>query len=128
MRCHQRLLNITVTRIPREVDVLQTTGHDETHHSIAQSLWRWRAEALWMLAGITLMLAFEDALVLLTLAFAIVTVTAAWWTAWSTYRTVEHRVESGDAELAPVTHLRPASTSQREKTSAHASWLGPSAA
>jgi hypothetical protein len=110
----------------------QTTiaGHQETHHSIAESLWGWRAEALWILAGIILVLAFGDVLVLLALVFAIVTLTAAWWTAWSTYRTVEHGVERDDAELAPVTHLRPALTSRRDpkKASTHPSWLGPSAA
>jgi hypothetical protein len=132
MRCHQRLLNITVTRIPREADMSQTTiaGHQGTHHSIAESLWSWRAEAPWILAGIILMLALGDVLVLLALVFAIVTLTAAWWTAWSTYRTVEHRVERDDAELAPVAHLRPASTSRRnlKMTSVHAPWRGPSAA
>jgi hypothetical protein len=110
----------------------QTTiaGHQETRHSIAESLWSWRAEALWILAGIILMLAFGDVLVLLALVFAIVTLTAAWWTAWSTYRTVEHCVERDDAELAPVAHLRPTSTSRCDlkMTSVHAPWRGPSAA
>lgn len=94
------------------------TGRHDTHHPIA--------EALWILAGIIVMLAFGDALTLLALTFAIVTMTTAWWT----YRKVEHRFERNDAEMAPVTHLRPAPTGQRDlkNTSAHASWRGPRAA
>jgi len=50
--------------------------------------------------------------------------------AWWSYRQVEHRGERSDPRLAPVTHLRPALSAQRElnKTSAHALWRGPSAA
>jgi cbb3-type cytochrome oxidase subunit 3 len=105
-----------------------TTGRYD--HSIAETLWSWRAEALWTLAGLVLLLAFGDALILLALAF--VTVTVAWWI----YRTIEHRAESGesveinDAEWASVTDLRPALTNQRalKKTSPHVPWHGPSAA
>jgi hypothetical protein len=69
-------------------------------------------------------IAFGDALTVLAVAFAIVT------TVWWIYREVEHRVERNDAEMAPVTHLRPALTGQRDlkKTSPQASWRGPSAA
>jgi len=83
-------------------------------------------EAVWILAGIIVLMAFGDALVLLALAFAIVTMTTAWWT----YRQVERHVERNDAGMVPVTHLRPALTGQRDlnNTSAHASWGGPSAA
>jgi hypothetical protein len=98
----------------------QTTisGHRDTHHPIAV--------ALWILTGIIVLLAFGEALTLLALAFAIVTMT----TAWRTYRKAEHRVQRNDAELASVTHLRPALTGQRDlkKTSPRASWRGPSAA
>jgi hypothetical protein len=57
---------------------------------------------------------------------ALAIVTTAWWI----LSAVEHRVERNDAEMAPVTHLRPTLTDQRglEKTSAHMSWRGPSAA
>ena len=84
------------------------------------------AEALWILAGIILLIAFGDALTLLALAFAIVTMTTAWWI----YRKAEHRAERSGAQLAPVTRLRPAWTGHRDRkeTSAHASWRGPSAA
>ena len=103
-------------------------GRYESHHPIADALWNWRAEALWILAGVILMLAFGDALIVLALAFAIVAVAATWWT-W-THRKVENRVQGNDAEWASVTHLRPALTGQRElnKTSAHAPYRGPSAA
>jgi hypothetical protein len=51
----------------------QTTisGHHETHHPIA--------ETLWVVAGVILLLAFGDSLTLLVLSFAIVTMTTAWW-------------------------------------------------
>ena len=83
-------------------------------------------EAVWIVAGIIIMFAFGDAFVLSALAFGIVAMTGAWWT----YRRAERRAERNDAELAPVTHLRPAVTAQHhlQKTSAHASRHGPSAA
>jgi hypothetical protein len=108
-----------VKTTPSEVDVDTTSsGQHGTHLPIA--------EALWILAGIILLIAFGDALTLLALAFAIVTMTTAWWI----YRKAEHRAERSDAQLAPVTHLRPAWTGHRDRkeTSAHASWRGPSAA
>ena len=46
------------------------------------------AETLWVLAGIVLMLAFGDALVLLVIALAVAAMAAAWWV----HRTMEHRV------------------------------------
>jgi Flp pilus assembly protein TadB len=68
----------------------QTTisGHHETRYPIA--------ETLWILAGIVLIFAFGDALTLLVLALAIVTMTTAWWI----HRRVEHRVDRNEAELA----------------------------
>ena len=82
------------------------------------------AAVFWIFAGIIVVIAFGDALTVLAVAFAIVT------TVWWIYREVEHRVDRNDAQMAPVTHLRPAVTGQRDlkKTSAHASWRGPSAA
>jgi ABC-type Mn2+/Zn2+ transport system permease subunit len=92
------------------------SGHHGTHNTVAA--------AFWILAGIIAVIAFGDALTLLAIALTIVT------TAWWIYREVEHRVKGNDAEMARVTHLRPALTGQRDlkKTSAHASWRGPSAA
>ncbi len=83
------------------------------------------SEAVWIVAGIIMLLAFGDALVLLALGLAIATMAAAWWT----YRRVQ---QSGQrtADLAPVTTLRPAFTVQRDpkSTAAQAPWRGPSAA
>jgi Flp pilus assembly protein TadB len=114
-----RLVIQAVKTTPSEAD-MQTTisGHDGTHLPIA--------EALWILAGIILLITFGDALVLLVLTFAVVIMTTAWWI----YRKVEQRAGRNDAEFAAVTHLRPAWTGHRDRkeTSAHASWRGPSAA
>jgi hypothetical protein len=118
-RCANRLLVQAVKTTPSEVDMETTSsGQHGTHLPIA--------EALWILAGIILLIAFGDALVLLVLAFAVVAMTTAWWI----YRKVEQRAGRNDAVLAPVTHLRPAWTGHRDRkeTSAHASWRGPSAA
>ena len=92
------------------------SGHHGTHDTVAA--------AFWVLAGMLAVIAFGDVLTLL--AVALVIVTTAWWV----YREVEHRVERNDAEMAPVTHLRPVLIDQRElkHTTAHASWRGPSAA
>ena len=100
-----------------------TTGQRD--RSIAEMLWDFRGEALWVLVGVVLLVAFVDPVILLALA------TVAVAAAWRAYRKVQHRVEKNvrsDAELATVTHLRPTLAGQREKTSAHAPWLGPSAA
>jgi hypothetical protein len=105
-----------------EADMLQTNTTRRYEHSIAGTLWDFRGEALWVFVGIVLLVAFVDPLILLTLAT--VAVAGAWWA----YRKVQHRTERSDAELATVTHLRPTSAGQREETSAHAPWLGPSAA
>ena len=76
----------------------------------------------WIIAGIIAVLVVGDAFTLLALAI----VTTAWWILSG----VEHRVERHHAEMAPVTHLRPALSGQRDlkKTSPPASWRGPSAA
>ncbi len=76
-------------------------------------------EAVWIVAGIIIMLAFGDAFVLSALAFGIVTMTGA----WLTYRQAERRADRCDTEMAPVTHLRTALTGERhvKKTSGHGS-------
>ena len=95
--------------IPSEVDMRYNTisGHSPI------------GEAVWIVAGIIIMFAFGDAFVLSALAFGIVTMTGAWFT----HRQAERRAERNDAEMAPVTHLRPALTGQRhlKKSSAHGS-------
>jgi cbb3-type cytochrome oxidase subunit 3 len=91
------------------------SGHHGSQHTVAA--------AFWILAGIIVVIALGDALTLLAVAFAIVT------TVWWIYRNVEHRAERNHAKMAPVTHLRPALTGQRDlkKTSAQASWRRPRA-
>ncbi len=78
----------------------------------------------WILAGVIAVIAFGDALALVAVAYA--TATAARWT----YREIEHRTERTDAEMAPVSHLRPALTDPHDlkRTWGHASWHGSSAA
>ena len=84
------------------------------------------AEAVlfWIFAGIIMVIAFGDALTVLAVAVAIVTIIS-----WI-YSKVERRVARNDGEMAPVTHLRPALTGQRDlkETAAQASWRGRSAA
>jgi len=90
--------------------------HHRSHHT--------RTAAFWTLGGIVALITFADALTVLAVALAIV-MTARW-----IYRDIRHRMERNDTEMAPVTHLRAASTDLRDlkKTSAHASWRGASAA
>jgi hypothetical protein len=72
------------------------SGHHDTH-SVG-------AAVFFICAGIIIAIAFGDALAVLTVAIAI------WWM----YRKVEHRLESTNAEMAPVTRLRPELTGQRD--------------
>jgi hypothetical protein len=94
------------------------TEHHESSYPIA--------EALWVLAGIILLLALGDILILLALTVAIVAMATVWWA----HRTVEHRAQGNGAEVASVTHLRPASTGHRDlkRFTAHAPWRGHSVA
>lgn len=81
------------------------------------------ASAFWLLAGIIVLIVSGDAFALLIAAVVVVTLV------WGLIREIERRVRHG-ADLAPVAYLRPASTGQLDlkRTSAHASWRGPSAA
>jgi uncharacterized membrane protein len=56
------------------------------------------AETLWVLAGVTLMLAFGDALALLGIALAVAAMAAAWWI----HRTVEYRAGGMRHALAVI--------------------------
>jgi hypothetical protein len=81
------------------------------------------AAAFWIFAGIIAAIAFGDALAVLGIAIAIVTVIG-----WI-YSKVERRSGSSDEEMAPVTHIRPELAGQRDaNTSAPAPWHGPRAA
>jgi hypothetical protein len=81
-------------------------------------------EAVWITAGIIVVLVFGDALVLSALALAIVAMTTAWWT----YRKVQRVARRND--VASVTALRPPSTVRPDSKTAleQASWRGSSAA
>jgi hypothetical protein len=87
-----------------------------THHTVVAELW--------ILAGVIMLVALGDALAVSAVVVAVVI------TAWWTYREVEHRLAREHAAKAPVTHLRPALTGQRDpkKAAAHISWHGPRAA
>ncbi|CDO91160.1 hypothetical protein AWC29_03400 [Mycobacterium triplex] len=82
-------------------------------------------EAVWIAAGVVMLLAFGDVLVLLALGLAIVGMTVA----WLAYRKVQ-RDGRGNDVLASVTQIRPASAAPRQPktTPAPAPWQGPSAA
>ncbi len=95
-----------------------TMRHPGNHDTVAA--------AFWLVAGIIVMIASGDALALLIAAVTIVTLV------WRMIRAIEHRVRNR-AELAPVTHLRPALTARparpdHKNSSAHGSWRGPRAA
>jgi Flp pilus assembly protein TadB len=107
----------TVVPTASEADMQHTATN--RHHGTRDSV----AAAFLLLAGIIVMIASGDALALLIAAVVIVTLV------WGMIRGIQDRVRNR-AELARVTHLRPASTGQRElkRTPAHASWRGPSAA
>jgi hypothetical protein len=97
------------------------SGYDDAHHAIDVGLW--------VLAGIMAVIVFGDALILFAVVLAFVA--AGGWI----YRAVERRAETMgryEAEMAPapVTHLRPAWTRQRDfgTTVAPTPWRGPSAA
>jgi len=70
----------------------QTTnsGLHGKHHPIG--------EAVWVLAGIIVLMAFGDVVTLLALAFVIAAMTTAWWT----YRQSARRAARSDAEMTPV--------------------------
>ncbi|SOX56348.1 hypothetical protein MAAFP003_5049 [Mycobacterium ahvazicum] len=86
--------------------------HNEVHYSFG--------EAVWGVAGIILLLAFGDVLVVLALALVIAGVIAA----ILSYRQV-HR-EQQDRDVAPVTELRPAPAVHRHPVATPIQ--GPSAA
>jgi hypothetical protein len=93
--------NQKVTSTPSEADMQHTTinRHSGTRETVAA--------AFWLLAGIIVLIAAGDAFALLVAAVVIVTLT------WGMVREIERRLRN-HAELASVTHLRPASTGQRD--------------
>jgi hypothetical protein len=113
-----RAFHKTVTPIPSEADMRHTTisGQHGTHYT--------ELAVFWIFAGIIVVIAFRGFLTQLAVAFAIA-IAISW-----IYSEVEHRMARNDANMAPVTHLGPALTDQRDlkKTSAHAPSRGHRAA
>lgn len=81
------------------------------------------AETLWLIAGLILLLALGDVVIVAALALAAVAIAAAWWIRHSAVR----RARGGDVGLASVSHL---SAGRREvrKASVPAPWHRHSAA
>ena len=71
-------------------------GNHDTHDT--------EAIAFWVLAAVIMLIAFGEALAVLGIVVAIVA--AISWV----YRKVERRIVRNDAELAPVTDIRPGLT------------------
>jgi len=101
-------------------------GDRGTHHAVAAAYWV--MAAFWIVAGIAAVIALGGGLTRLAVALAVAI------TEWRLISGVEDRFERNlarsHAEMASVTHIRPALTGQRDlkKISPHASWRGPSAA
>lgn len=71
------------------------------------------ASTLWVIAGIILLLALGDVVIVWGLALAAGAIATAWWMR----RNAEHRVRSSEVGLAPVSHL---TTEHREPQNASA--------
>jgi len=78
-------------------------------------------EAIWIVAGIIVLMAFGDELVLLALALAVAAMATGWWI----HHRVGRRGQTSETEMASVTHLCRRNVT---KASAHASSRRPSAA
>lgn len=92
-----------------------TSEHARTHNPIAQTLW--------IGAGIALLLALGDVVLVVALASVAAGMTAARWIR----RGAGHRVRSGDVALAAVSRL-PTIHRESIRTPAHAPWHRHSAA
>ncbi|SPM39835.1 hypothetical protein MNAB215_2028 [Mycobacterium numidiamassiliense] len=74
--------------------MLQTTNSEHRGSPVG--------EVVWIAAGIIMLMAFGDALVVLALAFAIAAMAGIWWV----NHAASQRAQRNDAQLAPVTQLR----------------------
>jgi hypothetical protein len=103
----------------------EITGPEQTDRSIVDKLWSKRAELLWGLAAVVMLLTFVDPVVLIGLALVLATVVAA----WAGFHELMDRAEQDDAE-SPAGPLRAAPATQREpeNTARHTPWQGRSAA
>jgi len=102
------------------------TEPKQADRSTVETLWRWRAEALWGLVVVILLFAFVSPVLLIGVWLAFATVVAA----WLGFAELLRRADGDDAQPAPATHPRPASASRREPTNipAQTPWHGHHAA
>ena len=101
-------------------------GDRGTHHAVAAAYWV--MAAFWIVAGIAAVIALGGGLTRLAVALAVAI--TEWWLISGVEDRFERNLARSHAEMASVTHIRPALTGQRDlkKISPHASWRGPSAA
>jgi hypothetical protein len=103
------------------VPTSEIPGPEETDRSILDKLWSKRAELLWGLVVVILLLTFVDPVVLIGAALVIATVAAA----WAGFHELLDRAKQDDAK-SPAAPLRAAPVSRREpeKTAIHTPWQG----
>jgi fatty acid desaturase len=104
----------------------RTTASKPAGRSTVQTLWRWRAEALWGIVAVILLFAFVNPVLLIGVWLAFATVVVA----WLGFAELLRRADRDDAQPAAATHPRPASASRLEPTDipAHTPWQGHQAA
>jgi hypothetical protein len=100
-------------------------GSVQTGRSITDRLWGNRAELLWGLIVVVLLLTFVDPVVLIGAVLVIATVAAT----WAGFHELLDRAKQDDAR-ADAAHLRPAAALRREpdQTATHTPWQGHHAA
>jgi hypothetical protein len=99
----------------------EITGPEQTDRSIVDKLWSKRAELLWGLVVVILLLTFVDPVVLIGLALVVATIVAA----WAGFHELLDRAKQDDAK-SPAAPLRaaPASRRERVKTAMQTPWQG----
>ncbi len=99
----------------------EITGPEQTDRSIIDKLWSKRAELLWGLVVVIMLLTFVDPVVLIGLALVIATIVAA----WAGFNELMDRAKQYDAQ-SDATPIRPATAARHkpEKTAAHLPWEG----
>jgi hypothetical protein len=99
----------------------EITGPEQTDRSIVDKLWSKRAELLWGLVVVIMLLTFVDPVVLIGAALVIATIAAA----WAGFHELLDRAKQDDAK-SPAAPLRaaPASRREPENTAAHLPWQG----
>jgi hypothetical protein len=103
----------------------EIAGSEQTGRSITDRLWSNRAELLWGLVVVVLLLTFIDPVVLIGAVLVIATVAAT----WAGFHELLDRAQQDDAR-ADAAHLRPAAVRRREPdtTATHTPWQGHNAA